>query len=345
MAERQTENHPGRDPEKLERYTLGRLREPERVAMDAHFRECAECRHQLEAELRLAAGVRHVARAQLKERIARRLSSPPLFAVPWSRITAMAATVLVIAGISVIGFWPHRNQVAQPEISPPPGSENVRGNAEAQAPPPATTAKKSLDLSTPARDREEAGKDLAKAEKSRSTVKEENEPRASHATGVSETGIQAAAPVPETGRGAISEGVWTEGVVSDQPAAGAAASRRDEEDKGRAVTDEVRSKAALKSAAQTVALEQQVILTQRPSRMLQREGQQSRGARKVIPTLARQVGDQLRLTLYPDTLFPANELRQATVLQEGEDSLTIQVGSQQIRYRLPSSLRQQRTAR
>ena len=327
MPERSTDMHPGRDPELLEQYTLGKLSAQERSAIDDHLRECHACRQLLEEELRLAAGVRQAARAQMKERIARRIASPALHApaVPWPRIAA-AAAIVIVAGASVIGIWLRLQEKETPPAPATPTSQETyaaghdRDRALAEGPPSA--------------ERKIEGKRAGKAAKDELQSLGTAQPK----------GLAQSTPATSDAAAAEAlDGVWTEGIVSEEPAAAAAKLRHDEREKSRTAAVEMQTNAARKSAVLPATPQQEVILNQQPLRTLQNRQQTLQ--QNSIPTLARQVGNQLNLTLYPDSLYPEEELQQATVSRPVDDSLIIRVGNQQIRYRLPSSLLQQKNAR
>lgn len=349
MADRSDDNHPCRDPELLERYALGGVTSPERMAIDEHCRDCAECRRLLEEELSLAAGVRRTARIQMKRRLAERLSSARRREIPWSRIAAVAATIIVVAGVSVIGVWIRRSDsvpAPPPEAAAPPyAAEHDMNRTGTPAIPPAAKEQHRPDRppSPPGKGSVLAQKDIPGAEKSEG-VASETKSRAAEAVRESERAADAAVPREASVRSEFGEGYWTEGIVSEEPAATGAA-HRDNMNSIRRPAPEIQSRAAQKAAAQPVALNQQVALSQQPSRLLQGQELQLRAKKKAVPTLVRQVDGHLSLTLYPDSLFPPQDLQQAIVRRSGDDSLLIQVGSQLIRYRLPSSLLQQLPAR
>ncbi len=335
MADRWEIEHPGRDSEVLERYVLGRLQPLERAAIDTHFRGCEECRQRLEEELRLAAGVRRMARNQLQGRLSDRLLSARSPEIPWPRIAAVAATILVIAGVSVIGLWLRQREAGTVPPSGPAPSEipyaagREDKGPEARANPPAAEGKSATGSAPALRQKGSTPekKDLARTEEAKSAVTEEDHPPAPAASGE------------------MAGGYWTEGIVSEEPRVAAGATSRDAMARNAPGPSEMQVNSTRKAAAAPVHLDQQVILSQQPSRALQDRVQGLQAKKKEIPTLARQVGGQLSLTLYPDTLFPAEELRLAIIRRKGDDSLLIQVGRQLIRYRLPSSLLQQNEAR
>ena len=348
MADRWNDRHPCRDPDVVERYALGRVTPPERAAIDEHCRDCAECRRLLQEELRLAAGVRRMARFRMKESLAERLSSTRRQDIPWPRIVAVAATIFIVAGVSVIGVWLQQRdnvQTAPPTVAAPPYEEEHNVNRGGTPVVPPTAKEQQLSDRTtapPEKGSVLARKDIARSEKSEGAAAGETKSRTADAAREPERA--AAAPPGTSARSGFGEGYWTEGIVSEEPAA-AGAAHRVEMDNIRRPTPEMPTRAAQKTAAPSVALNQHVLLSQQPSRLLQGQEQQLQAKRKAVPTLVRQLDGQLSLTLYPDSLFPPQDLQRAIVRRSGDDSLLIQVGSQLIRYRLPSSLLQQVPAR
>ncbi len=324
MTDQPKERHPCREPAILEAYALSRLPAAERSAVDEHCRGCAECRQLLEEELRLVAGVRRMGRTQMKERLTERLSQERARQIPWPRIAAVAATILIVAGVSVIGFWlqergpetttPQLTMPAEPQVA----TDHGRNRPEPDATP--RNGQESASLKT---------KDMARAVEGKRVASGENKPDAVIAHAESEGGY------------------WTEGIVSTVPPSAAGAQQMDKVDERFQPALEAQGAAARKAAAPSIALRQQVVLSQQPFPLLEGQKQlsQAQGGKKGLPTLIRQDGDRLSLTLYPDTLFPPRDLQQAVVRRAGNDTLLIQVGSQLIKYRLPDSLLKQQPAR
>ncbi len=343
MADRSADTHPFRNPEILEGYALNRLPPGERSAIDEHCRGCSECRQLLEEELRLVAGVRRLARKQMQQRLTDRLSSPRGREIPWPRVIAVAATLFVVAGVSVIGLWlrPEKGEVASKPDTTAPSYAAERDQLHPAPPAPAEGKAQALPGSAAA-PRAKSGvpesKDLATAEVAEGGGKRETG-RLEAITRTERPAGAAAAPL----RASAGE-YWTEGIVSDEPVETGAA-RSDAMGENRPPAPEVQIRSARKAAAASVAPNQQVMLTQQSSRLLQRREEQMQAKGKGVPTLVREVNGQLTLTLYPDSLYPPQLLEQATARRSGEDSLVIQIGNQVIRYRLPSSLLQQVPAR
>lgn len=344
MADRLTDSHPFRDPETLEGYALNRLPPRERSAIDEHCRGCPECRQLLEEELRLAAGVRRMAREQMQQRLTDRLSVPRSREIPWPRVIAVAATLIVVAGVSVVGLWLRqgREEVASaPDTTAPPYAAERDQLHPALTPPAGEKALPSPGgaAAPGAKSGVSESKDLAAAEGTKEGGRRSTELQNLEATTKTERAAGAAA-APHGGVGEY----WTEGIVSEGPT-GTGAARSDAMEENRPPAPEAQLRSARKAAATSITPNQQVMLTQEPSRLLQRQREQMQAKEKRVPTLVRKFGDQLTLTLYPDTLFSSAALQQASVRRSGEDSLFIQIGNQVIRYRLPSSLLQQVPAR
>jgi hypothetical protein len=75
--------------------------------------------------------------------------------------------------------------------------------------------------------------------------------------------------------------------------------------------------------------------SQAPASLLPKNERQENALRNSIPTLIRQEGNGLHFTLYLDSLMDERDLRNATLLQPGDDSLVVLMRNQQIGYRVP----------
>ncbi len=354
MADQNDMIHPGRDPELLERYALGRLPASELSAFEDHCRGCAECRQLLEEELRVAAGVRRMAHDRMKAKLAKRLSAAGNPEIPWPRIAAVAATVLIVAGVSIIGIWLQKHESGQISLPPAPSpapsyTTNLGENRETPAHPqtggdrrPSDGARGTTGMGTA-----HEKKDLARADNATGAARIQEKDQTVEPTKDSRLEREAVAAPTASARGEEGKHFWTEGIVSRESLAGDAGAIRDEITKNRPGVADMQTNAVRKAPMASTVQIPQVVLSQEPARLMkaQEEGVQAQARKNGVPTLARQIGDQLILTLYPDTLFPPGDLQRATVRRKGHDSLLIQVGNQLIRYRLPSSLLELHPAR
>ena len=93
------------DPDLLERFVLGRLDPAKRAEVENLVRTSTEWREALHREQILAAGVRRLGRAGIRQRISERVHIPPPYALPWPRIAVAAAVVCIIVGVGIVNQW------------------------------------------------------------------------------------------------------------------------------------------------------------------------------------------------------------------------------------------------
>ena len=94
-------------PEILEEAACGRLDAERSAAVKAHCAVCPRCSAAYDEELHIAHGTRSWARAALKARLASRVGSSQRTPVPWTRILAAAAVLLIIGGTGIVYQWLH----------------------------------------------------------------------------------------------------------------------------------------------------------------------------------------------------------------------------------------------
>jgi hypothetical protein len=135
-----TEAEDGRQREELiERYVLGQLSPPEQAAFERRLARDPTLREDLRRERAIAQGVRRAGREELKRRIAvaaghspRGLHRP---GIPWGRITALAAMLLIVTGIALWQRW----FMPLPAGEPPAADRAASLESRAETPPEAGT--------------------------------------------------------------------------------------------------------------------------------------------------------------------------------------------------------------
>lgn len=159
--------------EQLERYVLGRLSAEERAAFEARLAADPGLREALHRERAIREGVRQLGRADLKRRISDATRTAPLPAVPWGKIAALAAVIMIVAGIALWQRW----------FFPPPTEERAE-------PTPARSA--TADQAAPA---------LASNESDRAALREEK---------LATPGASASTPQPGPGAKGSARGTTTD---------------------------------------------------------------------------------------------------------------------------------------
>jgi hypothetical protein len=337
-----SDQHPALDPDRVEQYVLGRLTPREQQAFDSHLQLCAQCKQAVDAELRLAAGVRRSGRDELKKRLA--VSLEERSAVPWPRLMAAAAIVVIVAGIGIVSLWINRQQATDPSLkeTPPSAAEQRTGSegtqdklaGSVQTSPPGPKGAAADRVPIPSR------QDARKPKEQFGAPKDEAVSVADARRESAKNEAQTPAPAAGASIAGSAAGVWTEGTLLETEPSSNATARSNAAEEKLDMVGPAHSKKTMKAATET----ESVLLYQQPSQSLtQRQRQQQSARRQRILTYAEQLGTQIQLTLYPDTLFAPADLARAAVNRLGEDSLLIRVGQQSIGYRLPQGFLQQRT--
>lgn len=333
--------HFGENPDLVEQYVLDRLDPALREKVDAHLRDCAECRKAVDIEKGIAAGVRTLARDEMKKRLARRVVTlPPARAVPWPRIAAVAALLAVVVGIGLFGNWFNwRNS----------GTGVPQGEIAEQRTP--LTANESSDkggptLSGQVREAEAAPAPAAKSRMEAADSKVNNDRGRKDITVPQAVSGRAA---EDRAAAAARHQFWATGTISNEPDGGAAAVQATEEAdrlqlEKKAERDKGEPNYPVGASRVSAPPPQAIVLDQRSPATLPPAQQalhyQSRT--KTIQSLIEERTDTLRVTLFPDSPIEKNELQKARAERIGEDSLVITVEGQQIGFRLPPELRQTR---
>jgi hypothetical protein len=102
----QSESSRDREREELlERFVLGRMSPAERTAFASRLATDADLREALRQERDLLEGVRLAGRQDLKRRIAAAAAMAPRPSVPWGRIAALAAAIMIVTGVALWQRW------------------------------------------------------------------------------------------------------------------------------------------------------------------------------------------------------------------------------------------------
>lgn len=313
--------------ETLEQYVLDRLRQDDREILEKHLLGCAPCRERVLAESQLLAGIKQFGRTTLKEKMRNELHTSFIHRVPVQRVLSLAAMLLVVLTVGVLGIWLMRQQTGHPladqkEIAQTPLSTEPGQAAKPETPP-----------SLAGREREGSG--LAQTE-SRSEPKAEahamkkadkqNEISASRPgelppSASRDAGLSATSPATDS--------TWIEGEVLHGYAA---------------ATEEMQSRA--KNMAKDVPSTDRALITPpNPEVTLQlrrtselpagRQSEQAAGTADRVVTLLRITPKGLQLTLYLDSRIDQTELQRAHVKVLNDSSVVVEATHLLIRYSLP----------
>ncbi len=123
--------------ELLERFVLGRMSPAERTAFEARLATDADLREALRQERDILEGVRLAGRQELKRRIAAATLMAPRPGVPWGRIAALAAVIMIVTGIALWQRWFFPAPSVAPTATETPGKPADAGPDIAARTPPA----------------------------------------------------------------------------------------------------------------------------------------------------------------------------------------------------------------
>lgn len=300
----------------LEAFARGALADADRNRVLEHVRQCSECRRALIAESSLAEGIRLAGRAGLRQRLAARLAEPRPSPIPWVRISGIAAAIVVIAGIGITYHW----LSLAPELS----DEKL---VTTSVPPPAAVNEPQQEIARQAR--------IPKSDAPVMMRKDTDEKKAK-ANGID--ALAAAAPADQRTDALTQESYRQENEVPRPSAAGEPGKSGFQ---GVAPTlNGVATRGKIEeSFAVTVSQHPDVVIRQS---LADRDAIRDAGrlvSRSTIPARIVSGTDTLFVTLFPDSLFDENDLRNARPEFPQPDSLVLQIGTVRLGYRLPQARR------
>lgn len=325
-------NHWAQNEDLREQFVLGNLPASERTTLEAHIRECGECRRLIEDERSLSRGIRAAGRASLRADLNDRLRSQgrSLADGTW-RWVAAAATI-----VAAIGIW-RLMTPGQPGVLIPP--EVPRIVEQTPIEPAPTDSGRGTRSDQPVRDAmEPAGEHFARTE----LALEEERRVEVQLSALEAAGAGAREDVVklETADADVrtQAEAWTTGSFLIAPLTSAPSIARQEQ-MMRAMKSETKEKDDAKTAKRTGAATGTVYnveVRQSSTRRLPpaQDLGKSLGAGS-IPVRLTQVGDSLVIDLFLDPLFTEDGLRTARTLMPKTDSIVVEIENQKIGIQLP----------
>jgi hypothetical protein len=349
-------------PELLEDAARGHLDPARMLEVENHCAVCSQCRDAYAQERRIAHGARSWARSALKKRLAGAVAEERATALPWQRIVAVAAVLLVIAGTGIVYRWLHR--IPQEPLLL---TESVITDSIAAAAQPSTADDHGQAMRSAAPGARQKEKNEA-ADGQISPTRPEGEPAAearslpSPAPALKEDLADAAeslAKSEDTGRiiwgtlfaeeedkkGKIVSQAETQQTQISRNGMGSRVQSTIEpprDKRSRATTNSVgaaRSSAGTGGGAMghgfvqspnVFILEQQHILA-----MMRRDADERPDA---VPARITRTGDTVHIVLLLSTLLPTDALRSASVTECSPDSLEVILPGRRIGFRVPGGL-------
>jgi hypothetical protein len=346
------------DEDLLERFVLNRLEADERKKLEAHLRECPQCRQTVRAEQQVVAGIRWTGRDALKARLKERVGVQPVRRVNWYQVAGVAATIVLLVTIGLYNRWFFKGETKEPVVTEQWEVEHrapVQELKRAERDEVAATKPKSKELSgtsepVPAApgakpsSREETRRDAA-AELNKVPVEIERQ----KGEKVQAEQLQVAAGAPSKKEAAAlgetaggMNAIWIEGTLlpegfEDRTAPQTLArreSKRSEQLQARKMDEKI-SKDERQQMATESAEPERFALTQRSLSALSQSQRAKQQGINTIQTLVERKRSGLQMTLYFDPPFKDSVLRDARVESVTADSIIVNIGPQRIGYKLP----------
>lgn len=358
-----TEEHWTSDEELVERFVMLRITGTEREGFERHLNACPYCRERIRQEMAIVGGVRKFGREEMKRRLAGKLTlsqnrelvaariatpaSAP-FSSPepqqkssrrwnWIPSVALAACVVIIAGIGVINHWWWAT----------PLEEGSKPETIARVEEPVANDRKKEEFprveTLPSQQgRNEQNAPLADGS---GELGKDKESRPAHA----QESVVAAVPMHSSAGGRPLEkhdlaaakqdlhgnveigSEWVEGTISTNAS--------DDLD----MNEEAETKAALKmkksaSPLQRAGVPVDARIMQRPITDAPAGQQKRQQSTQTVLAHISQSGTRLLVTLYPAVALRGQDIQQAKAYQLAPDSISIVVPGKNIRFKLTQAI-------
>lgn len=321
----------------IEDAVRGRLSPADQAAVKAHCAACKSCRRTYDEELRIAQGTRAWARAAMKQRLAGRVAHMPQRSIPWPRVLAIAALILVVVGVGILYQW---LQIGKETV--PVFTDNVQPQAEGLARKDRQTsapAQVEQDLSgyvatEPEADVRRTRKESAPAPGSdRSSLLKSThipeEPAAAPFAAVEKADAGDAMQAAGTSEDLILRGTTIQAPLAQKKKVEESRVAETLQDKGAGEITVEHAKATNAAAARTHTF----IIGQRARVTLWRDQKDARAG--ATPAGVERSGDTVFVTLHLDTLLTPAGLRSAFVREFPPDSFQVVLPGGPIGFRAP----------
>jgi len=286
----------------------------------------------------VAAGARRLGRETLKAHLKKRIASGES-PVEWLRITGVAATLCLVAGLGVYYLAVNRSQNPPPvdaagREAPGASGEIAQNRQSAPREGLAVTGGANKVAQLPGASPPAPLRAQAKQKEAAPTLQSDRYTALNEERGAG--GIARSEPA----RGASQENAefWSEGTVEGaEGSPGAAALKKAGAEAAEkpliSRSDAARDIAPRRKDAPAIE-EEKYVLRQRPASALPADRENHARDRMKVPTQIEKTGGRTTLTMYLDSLVDENEMRRAHVDAPGDDSVVVTVGGKKILYRL-----------
>jgi hypothetical protein len=366
-----TNHHWTNNAELVEKYVLNQLEPSYRQELEQHLMACEHCQNAVREEKELAADVRRLARDEFKAKLRSRLQSEPASMVPWVRLAAAAAVIIILVGVGVYNDWFgwYGAKLVTEEFSEEkPIPQEVMEEPREDGNKPARRATQDERVSPgdikPDEDRRTEGSSLEYKKSAPQAEKQSPSPKTalrgerdreqpvpmesaagegleieSRPNGIQkdDTALKEAKKQKPATSQLKQRQFWVEGNVLSSARERTAIQHESPESSLMTRKQFSKDEAVAQSKKITVQRgmhSQTFTLSQRAT--LEPKTENARKP-KTIPTLVEQTDQGLQLTLYLDQPVRDEELKRATIEPVREDSIILYLGNLQIGYRLPGT--------
>ena len=304
------------DPELVELFVSGNMRQERKRELESHLDQCASCRKIVDREATLRDGTRLYARNALKSRLRKRLSHTPISRVPWPHILSAAAVLIIIVGIGIqTRLWKsaeptlHDADVGQVDsvLTPHFSADERSAQAREEGPPAAES------------DIEDRADEIEQMAAETRLGRERSLEQAQPSAGVAKSQLEQTEGV-----------VWVTGtILKEEPAVGARADKKI----SAAVEERQNFRAPL-------ALDNEgprITASQKPVGMLPLAQQTGTLGVQEVVTALEEKNDSLYMTIFTDDrAFQSQELHIKPVT---DDSVIVTAGRARIAFKIPAAMR------
>lgn len=340
------EHHWTENEERLADYVLGRIEAAELPPLLNHLDVCSACRDTVEREQYLVASIKLTGRKNLKARLSQRLGETRS-SVPWPRVLAVAATVVILVGVGVYNTWfMGKNEEERQQLfshsqktETTPSQSGKAGDVITGKDIPEETTGRERTISekrvTQQPQEEFDARSKNKRAEGISLDEEHSRPSLSMESDKKEAPVVPPSPAADLSIPA-EEGQWLRGNVIQQEKEDLESTLRDQPRSRAPATGQ--AKVATPDDAQTLRTSQTIVIRQTVQPQLQQFGKRYDSSGNSVRALITQSADSVEIMLFPEIPFQQEDLDHASFRQVHRDSFVVQIGGQEIGFHVPGGI-------
>ena len=350
--------HWTQDSQLLEEFVLHRVEATRRKELEAHLLECEKCQQAVNEEQKLVLGIKRVGRDEMRSRLKERLvqiQRPPEAArVSWTWVYSAAAALVILVGLGLYNRWlplekshpMEERPIAQQDQSAAAEKSEVRQESAAQ-PNSEEKKKESADLARDEKDRSQKfelrddrrtgqpnANDVAAYSRAPLSI-----PPSSQGAGISRKEI--VNPAEQLGKNALEKyrmdgGLWVDGILLPGETSKRSKKSLKMDEGARPAQQGAATKSSVSQKTFNATVTELSISDLPASQQMRQQRLQS----NTVQTQFAVLGNQLQLQLYrqPQKQQQKNSTQRATLQQIGNDSIVVNVGSEQIGYKIQGGI-------